>query len=445
MSQSGTERIPLTRLQEAVLHIERAHTPWNMQLEAATTATLDAERLRAAGRTAAATYPMARARLRRTDDDPGYAWVVSDRERPVGPPLEVIDDDAVEFGALRRRFYGTRFDLTSEPPFRLLVVRGGGRDGGDRLCVCVSHVPMDGIAAFRVLQALLVAYADGDPTPATVEASPQQLLERTRSDGVVHRLRRLAATARRAGYLADSPTDIAAEGGPAAPGQWRFAHRHLDAESTGRLVDERPAGVSVNDLLLAALHLTIDEWNGTRGVDTGRISLLMPMNVRPEERFFDGVGLYTLFDSVTTTPKHRRSPARTLRRVAARTDAIVSTDRQFGYLDWWRLVSAMPHAVRRRIADAVFGLGEPFLDTAVLSNLGRIPALPPLADGELVRPWVTPPCWPPTPLSVGAVTVGDRLHVGFRYEADRFDAPATEAFADAYLGRLTGLTESAAD
>jgi NRPS condensation-like uncharacterized protein len=432
-------RYPVTRLQEAVIEVERSHTPWNVQFEAATTATLDAERLAAAARTACGTYPAAKARLRPVDGDPPYEWVLPDA--PPEIPVEVVDGDDADLAAVRRRFYGKRFDLAVEPPLSLLVIRGDGEAGGDRLCACASHVSMDGIGVFRVFQALLAAYRGEEPTAATLEGTPREVLDGVRPRGAARRLRLLGSTARRLGYFLDSPARPVGSGpsGSAWTGWW-FADRHLDADATARLVADRPAGVTVNDVLLAALHLTVDRWNAARGAPADRISLLMPTNVRPEGRFYDGVGMYTLFDSVDTGPRHRRDQATALERVADRTDRIKAADRQFGYLEWWHLFSAVaPPAVRRRVAPQVFGPGEPLLDTAVLSNLGRVPEPGGLPDGDLLRPWLTPPCWPPTPLSVGVLTVGDRLHLGFRFERSVFDAGDAEAFADRYRERLEGM------
>lgn len=434
--------IPFTHLQEAVYTVERSLTPWTMQVEAATTATLDAERLRAAARTTCETYPMAKARCRRSDGGgTTHDWVIPDALAEI--PVEVVDGAAPDLDALRRRFYGARFDLTSEPPLGLLVVRGDGEDGGDRLCVRASHVPMDGIGAFLVLQALLSAYRGDDPIAVTIDGTPQDVMDRSRPEGLERRARLLGATARRLGWFLDPPAEPRGVGDPTAPdGDWRFAHRHLDAPGTEALVADRPAGVSVNDVLLAALHLTLDRWNAARGGDPDRISVLMPMNVRPDAEFYAGVGMYTLFDSVSTTPEHRRDAERAMTRVAARTDAILESDHEFGYLEWWRLLSAVaPPAIRERVPPLLFGPGERLLDTAILSNLGRLPALPELPDGDLVRPWLTPPCWPPTPVSMGVVTIGDRLHLGFRYERSVFGAEDATGFADAYLERLEPMVE----
>jgi hypothetical protein len=428
--------VPFTRLQEAVHYVERSHTPWNIQLEVATTATLDLDRLGEAARAACEAYPMARVRCRERDGGgTAFEWVVP--EAAPGVPITTVEAT----DRFRRRFYGTRVDLSEGPPLALLVCRGGGDGGGDRLCLRASHVPIDGIGAFRVLQALLAAYRDGDAAAVRLDATPRGVLDAGRPDRLADRLRLLGTAARRLGFFADSP--VAVRGGASDttgwPG-WRFAHRHLDAETTERLVADRPPGVTVNDVLLAALHLAIDRWNADRGDPADRISLMMPMNARPPDAFHDGVGMYTLFDSVDTKPAHRRDEATALERVADRTDEIKAAGSQFGYLECWRLfASVAPPSARERVPPLVFGPGEPLLDTAVLSNLGRLPPLPGLADGDVGRPWLTPPSWPPTPLSVGVLTAGGRLHLGFRYERSVFGADDAGAFADRYRERLESM------
>jgi hypothetical protein len=82
--------VPFTPLQEAVYTIERSLTPWTVQVEAATTATLDLDRLGAAARTAVGTYPIARARCRSAASGlTSHEWVVPDG--PVEVPVEVVD------------------------------------------------------------------------------------------------------------------------------------------------------------------------------------------------------------------------------------------------------------------------------------------------------------------------------------------------------------------
>jgi len=53
---------------------------------------------------------------------------------------------------------------------------------------------------------------------------------------------------------------FASKGGSEQPG-WEFVRRIVDAQSSRRLIENRPEGALVTDLLLTALSLTIDRWN----------------------------------------------------------------------------------------------------------------------------------------------------------------------------------------
>src|SRR5207244_1950840 len=74
----------------------------------------------------------------------------------------------------------------------------------------------------------------------------------------------------------------------------------LDAEDMPALGSRRPPGATVNDVLLAALHLAIAEWNAEHGAPCERIGIMMPVNLRPPERRNALVGNFSSFVSVAT-------------------------------------------------------------------------------------------------------------------------------------------------
>jgi NRPS condensation-like uncharacterized protein len=429
-------RSPFTRLEEAVYYVERAYTPWNMQVELTTAASLERGRLREAVRATCRAHPIAAARCRRDDDGPtAYAWVAGD---PDDVPIETATaEDADDLNDLRERFYGDFIDLTTEPPLRLLVVRGAE---ADRLCVSMSHVPMDGIGGFLLLQTLCEAYGGDAPDASTLADRPApDLLADARPDSFRRKARLLAESAHHLRKLAAPPADIAPEGAGTNHAS-RFVHRRLDAETTRRLLEVGPDGASVNDVLLAALHRTIGDWNADHGRRADRISLMMPVSVRPDDRFYEGVALCTLFDSIATDPEDRRRFETTLERVTEQTRRIKRTERPLGFLEWldigWRI---LPPAARKRLPLLLRGPGDRLLDTAVLSNLGRLPSTPGFSGEGPEELWCTPPCWPPTPLSIGVVTIDGSMRLGFRAQSTTLDREGTAAFADRYCRSLEEL------
>jgi NRPS condensation-like uncharacterized protein len=435
--RAAVKRAPFTRLQEAIYHVERTYTPWNIQIEIETSERIDRDRLRAAAETAYAVHPIAKARQRpggagATDFD----WEVPD-DAPV--PIGTAEASEVDLDALRQRFYGDGIDLTTAPPLRLLIVRNDG-DAGDLLWFCSSHVAVDGVGAYRILQAICTAYRGEEPTPDRFEfEDAPEVLDSLRPESRHRRARLLGKTASRLGYLLDPPSKLPGADEPAVVG-WRYRHRRLEESVVETLVGD-DTDASVNDYLLAALHLTLDRWNRDAGVPAEKLSVMMPVNLRPREWFYEGVGLYTFFESVTTGATDRRNADRALARITEQTRVIKEEKRYLGFLEWLNLVpSVIPLWLKKRLPNLLDGPGERLLDTAVLSNLGRLPEpLPALSAEGPESLWCTPPCWLPTPVSIGVVTVGGEMHLGFRYTQSAFDAEAADAFADRYVERLADV------
>lgn len=472
MTHDSTRTVPFTSLEEAVFSIERAYTPWNVQLEIEAGSRLDVARLRRAARAACEVHPLARARRRPNGGlDTGYAWEIP--EQPPDVPLQAVTADGADLHATRTAFYDEQFDLTTAPPFRLLVARGAGRAGGDRLLVCANHVLADGVGTLRFARTVCRAYRgeDLDDEPVDLE-SARSVLSGVRPSGLGRRLDLLGSAASRLERLVDRPARIAADG---ASGEfsWGFVHRRVDDDLARRVVADRPDGATVNDVMLAALHLAIDDWNADRGEDAGTISLMMPVNVRPEKWFYEVVGMFTLFESITTRPRHREDPRTTLQQVTEQTTAIKEGDRAAAFLESLDLIPGLtPVGLRGQLPALLRGPGEGLLDTAMLSNLGRVPGPAPSLDGgasdggssgggpssgespgdgpsdggssdggspDAASPgalWFSPPCWRPTPLGVGVATVDGTVRLVFRYATTTFDREAAEAFADRYLERL---------
>lgn len=96
---------------------------------------------------------------------------------------------------------------------------------------------------------------------------------------------------------------------------------------------------------------------------------------------------------------------------------------------------------------AITVLERRFTDTAVLSNLGRIDDPPAFGSdaGDTVELWFSPPARMPLGLSVGAITVGGRLHLAFRYRHPQFGPQAAEDFAACFLTQLHTVSTGAGD
>ena len=98
----------------------------------------------------------------------------------------------------------------------------------------------------------------------------------------------------------------------------------------------------------------------------------------------------------------------------------------------------MPVWAKHAVAPLVWFSGDRLVDTALLSNLGKIdepPAFGPDA-GDTTEMWFTAPCRMPLGLSIGTVTTAGRMHIAYRYRHPQFDAGAAARFADRYAAAL---------
>ena len=87
--------------------------------------------------------------------------------------------------------------------------------------------------------------------------------------------------------------------------------------------DRRGSGPypTVNDLLIAAMILTVDRWNAAHGRRSGTIRITVPVNGRDPQRRWEGPGNVSRLIRVTARPGQRADAAGLLAHVAAQTRA----------------------------------------------------------------------------------------------------------------------------
>ncbi len=390
-------RVAFNVIDETIWFIDRPHEPWTVQAEARAAGRLDDERLRLAVRSALARHPMARARQAPWRFwQTGFTWEITEDAQV--DALSIVDcpDDAA-VARVRSDLYGHPVPLATSPPLR---VRLAHHPAGDVILLGVNHAATDGLGTLRLLASIVRGYAGAsDPVP---DVDP-----------------------------------LAVRDGPG----YGFHLVRLDAEDMPALGSRRPPGATVNDVLLAALHLAIAEWNAAHGAPCERIGVMMPVNLRPPERRNEVVGNFSSFVSVATDREDRGRPEATLAAVTAQSRRVKAGGPPGALVD----VLATPLPGPLLLKEVTWGL-LPFvlergLDTAVLSNLGRLGE--PLsfgADaGDAAEVWFSPPARMPVGLALGAVTIGRRLHLSFRYRHPLFGPGAAARFATRYVDALDRL------
>ncbi|MGH3671084.1 MAG: condensation domain-containing protein [Pseudonocardiaceae bacterium] len=423
-------------LDESLLLLQETRAAWNVQFELGADHRLDETRLRQAVLTCCQRHPLARARLSRSSaGESSYQW---DSAGEVDQdPLRVVDcPESAALERLRAELYAPPIALERTPGFRLVLAR---RPAGDLLLLCASHIVADGVGALRLMQTITRAYRGEpdppDPLPLSIARDLGSFLApKTRGEKWARQLEGL----RRVREALEPPSRIAAVGGADQDG-FGFVFRTLEiGESTPGLVRREP-GTTINDILVAALHLTVQAWNTKHDVATGRVGVMMPVNVRPADRLWDVVSNLTSMVSVSTMDDDRADLASTAAAVAEQTYVMRRNDRAYGLYDLLEGTGKAPLTVKRAVPRLIHLTGDRFVDTAMLSNLGRIPEPPTFAPQPASEPaelWFSPPCDPACAVSFGVVTSGQRLSLVARYRHEQFDRAAAEDFTDLLISQI---------
>ena len=435
-------RIPFSPVDEAIHLLETKDAPLSIQMEVRVAGRLDENRLRAALGQALRSHPMARARkVASRPSQHAHQWEITAAEDL--DPLRVVDcPDDVALVQARAELQSFAVPLAESPPLRARLAR---HPHGDVLMVNANHAAMDAFGVLRLLHSLARAYA-GEPDPATrpeaLEA--RRLLSGAADAGVRTRVRRHLALAEKLRDLVGGPARVAPEGGRREAG-YGFHQVSLSTAQTRALVGVDHEG-TVNDLLLGALHLAIAGWNADHGRPCGRIGVLVPANLRPEPWRQDVVGNFSLPERVSTTRSARPTRGAVLRALTTQTRRRKRTGMGTPLLELLNKTKSLPLWVKRATVVLMPLTGNRLVDTAMLSNLGALgepPSFGPDA-GPTVEVWFSPPARMPLGLTVGAVTVGGRLHLTFRYQHGLFDDEAARLFAGRYLHELAALVDDPA-
>ena len=153
------------------------------------------------------------------------------------------------------------------------------------------------------------------------------------------------------------------------------------------------------------------------------------------------VGNFTLLTRLSTTARQRATREGALASITAQTRRKKRTGMGTALVELLGASPLLPLWVKSALSPFLRLTGNRLVDTAICSNLGRLQD--PLSFGpdvgEATAVHFTAPGRMPCGVSVGAATVGDRLHLAFRYRRAQFDDEAAACFTDRYLAELAAL------
>jgi NRPS condensation-like uncharacterized protein len=439
--------VPFSVIDQAIHLLDVPTAPWSIQLEVRVEGHLDEARLRAAIGAAMGHHPMARvrklpSRLRAHVDN----WCIE--SEPAIDPLRVLDcPDDESLTAARSRLQGISVPLTESPPLRVILAR---HPDGDLVMLNVNHAAMDGYGVLRLLRSIARAYSgEDDPIPALDFEQTRHVAGNVGARLWVRVRRQLALTTRMRDLVVP-PARVAGDGAADEAG-YGFVHARLSQSQTEALVagvramgaSAEDARATVNDALLAALHLAIADWNAEHEKPCRRIGVLVPANLRPAEWREEVAGNFSLPARISTNRRDRRTTTMALKAVAVQTRRKKQVGMGTAFIELLGRTRLLPLWAKRLFVLGLPLTGNRLVDTAMLSNLGRLD-IPPFGDGSgagrVDEVWFSPPARMPLGLTIGAATVDGRLHLVLRYRNRQFDHAAAIRFSDCYVRTLGTFT-----
>jgi NRPS condensation-like uncharacterized protein len=425
-----TTTAQLNILDELYMHLDREEEPFNVHLEVECDHSIDDDELIAAVRRAAARHPIARARLGDwSGTDRRYCWQIAD-ELPDVPLASVDCADPDELERARQGLLGHGPPLERQGPFELVHARG---PDGDSLILNLHHAAGDGMGALRLMASILRELAgDDDPVADVDPLEARDPADLVGAKSVGDRLTRVKALVEHMTRFASPPMRIAPRGGTGEPG-YGFELLAFDGGAMEAIKARKQDGATVNDVLLGALGVTARRWNEQHDAGTGRAALMMPVNLRPPDWRNDVIANFASYVSVHLAEEELETLPRAIAAASERTDQIKDDQIAGLIVDLLAFPSVLPTAIKQRLEQLIPLTGNVVVDTAVLSNLGKLDALP-----GVKRVWFSPPGRMPLGASLGVATAGDDMFVTLRYRHALWDAAAAAEFGALYREVLVG-------
>lgn len=426
-----SQTLDVTSLDETFINLA-AQAVMSVHFEVRVAGRLDEERLRGALRRATAAHPLARARLAAsTLASTQFTWAIADVADHLA--LEVTDEPA---SAVRNRLQSVQPDLSRSPVFLVALARD---PSGDYLIFNFHHAAFDGMGAVRFVTSVARAYS-GSPDaiggPAIDEARNLRAIAGSRKlTDLIPRVQKLAQD------ILDRKrvTRLAPDGGDPAASGVGITTLRLTPEQTAAIVAAKPKGATINDVALAAHALTVIRWNEAHERPVGdSVSIMMPVNLRPAEWSTEVISNYASYLAIVVPSAVSRDLNTATAQVRDYTSKLKENGAAGWIVDLLEPGNKLPVILKKAFSRMLPLVQNQFIETTVLSNVGRV-AIPGFGDaGQVTEVWFSPtPFSEVMPIAVGLAGVGKELFVAFRGDARSLSADAVARYARMYIETIT--------
>ena len=295
---------PFNTLDAAFLNLDSKEEPLSVQLEIRVDGSFDLIKLTDAIRATIQQHPMTRAYLKPVKGlDSSYTWGILDQS--VDIPLEIVEatseQDVLIF---RSQLQSQQVLLELAPPLALMLVR---HPQGDYLMMNLSHVAGDGLSSFRIMTSIARHYANqSDPIPSFNPLEKRDLKVLAGSQNLTERFSRSKLLVEHLWNSRTLPVRVKTKNVPTVEKErlagYGFISIEFTTEETKKVMERRKKPSTINDYLLAGLIFTIKKWNLQENGPSGRISIMMPVNLRPKEWWYEVVTNFSSYVPISLMP-----------------------------------------------------------------------------------------------------------------------------------------------
>lgn len=347
-------------------------------------------------------------------------------------------------------FLNRRIDVRKEFPFRALVLKRNDVEWS--LMFTFHHSALDGIRALVFVRSIIEHYnnelseASRPPEDARIFSKKDELFEFAQSQRsrVDHYYRKMFSYLLRRFILEAfrPPTRVFHDKSGKSKEMGHYARTIQPAELKQLVSGTTSAGVELNDLLLAALYMTVDKWNRMHGKASKKIRVMLPVNMSPKG-FRHIVSNQAAWLTLSTMPEDRADPARLLKKV--RSEAVHATQnrRAFSLVYFFYFSSRFPLVIMSELCRFLI-ITRTYIDSILLTNLGPTwpkvgsdqPAITGIGGSRILSISGSTSVVSPMGLSICLGTYGGNLSITVAYRPAMFSSHKIRSFLDLYVEQI---------
>lgn len=454
--ESSPASIPLNCVDKCLLALDGINEPMLIHAIVGVEGEVDAVRLNQAIISAQQVHPVMRTVLRsrglrpfrEIQEDPGSGVLsIADRAELRG----------MDYESYLSSWMNRPLNLKRDFPVRVLVLRKTAREYS--LVFTFHHSSADGLRAFLFVRTVIESYNNrlcegvGDEVSDSTNASDilvnrrgDELLEFANSQRskVEHYYRKVIFSLfNRFVLCALPPPTRVFHDRSGRSRELRFCFEIIKSRDLEQIqLKARSAGVTLNDVLLAACYRTVERWNSRHGKASKTIRIMAPVNISPKG-FRHVVSNQASWLSLPTTPGDRADAAELLRKVRA--DMIDATMNRiaFSLVYFFYFCSRFPLFVMREMCRFLI-VTRTFVDTILVTNVGFIwpkpgseeAAVNTMGDARIVNVTGSAPVVSPMGLSIAAGTYNKNLNFSLTYRPAFFSEEKARMFLALYVEEI---------